>query len=289
MRFLAIAIVYFGFLLARVAYVWQDDVEINLRDPLQQFAKEPGLGFLSGATAEARLGRYLIGSYHHGWRGGLEGDVALVNFGQRGIFNIGLNMETLADDHNDIHFRLVHVYYQASTGIKWHLGPGVWQASYRHRCSHGADTANYNRITIRSGINTSYHWVWERPFLKIDVKPGLNLYVLGQNADLNTQPKGGSFLTVNTTWPIAAPLFISLAAGINWEIVSAGYQSLYFLTNKTANWHVEPLMAARLAIRLQRGPIKSNFALHFAQNLDSGIGTLAQKTNNLSFDIDFLW
>lgn len=268
---------------------WQDDIEINLRNPYSQFGDNLGMGFFQGANAEVRLGRYLVSPDGHIWRGGVEGDVALFSYGQRWLWHMGLNMETLADDKNDIYFRLVQVYYQALTGVKLKLGPGLFYAGYRHRCNHGTDGAAESRITIRSGLTSSYHWILKAKSIQFDIKPGVNLYVLGQNRDFLSHPRGGLFITTNAVWPLIKPFFMVMGVGANLEMVSESNRYLYFVGDQFSAWRLEPLWAGRLAIRIDQGLVTTDFGLHFAQNLDSGLGVRAQKTNALSFDIDFLW
>lgn len=267
---------------------WQDDITINLRDPFAQFFKSDGFGFLNGATAEVLLGRYLVGTPNHIWRGGVEGDVALLNFGD-GLWHFGLNAETLADDNNDIHFRLVHVYYQAMTGIKWRLGPGVLHAGIRHRCNHGADSAEQGRITIRLGLTSSYHWTWRRQFLDLDILSGLNVYIFGQNKDFAMQPRGGAFFTVNATWPLVHSLFFTTGLGTNFELISIGNNWLYLISDPSNGFRIEPLFAGRIAVRFRGEKAFSDWGFRFTENLDSGLGIQAKTVSNFSFDIDFFW
>ncbi|HXW53917.1 MAG TPA: hypothetical protein VEL47_07420 [Myxococcota bacterium] len=268
---------------------WQDDVAVLLSDEVPNFARHPGLGYLSGASAEVRLGRYLVGEENFGWRGGVGGDVSLLSFGEKLVWHMGLNMETLADDQNDINFRLVQVYYQALTGVKWRLDDGVLYFGYRHRCSHGTDNAEVGRITIRSGLTTSYQWTLNRGRFRLDLKPGINVYLLGQNHDKAAQPKGGAFVSAQALWPIRGPVFAVMGAGLNLELVGSSQRAVYAISDGWNSLRLEPLFASRVAIRLDNQKLKCDFALHFAQNLDSGIKPLARRTSNLSFDVDFMW
>lgn len=270
------------------SFSWQDDIAVNLRDPFAHFKKNNGFGFLDGALAEVLLGRYLVATKNHVWRGGVEGDVALLSYGDV-LLHFGLNVETLADDLNDIHFRLVHVYYQALTGIKWRLGSGILHAGVRHRCNHGADAAEMGRITIRLGFTSSYHWTWRRQFLEIDLLSGLNAYVLGQNNDFSMQPKGGMFFSANATWPVIGPMFFTTGIGTNFELITVGNNWVYLIHDSINDWHIEPLFAGRIAVRFRGEKANSDWGFRFAQNLDSGLGKRSQKIGNFSFDIDFWW
>lgn len=282
-------IALFFWLSATSSLTWQDDIDVNLKNPFSQFSTSSGISFLGGAHAEVRLGRYLSGGKNHGWRGGAEGDVSLINFGDAFLWHMGLNMETLADDNNDIYFRLVQVYYQALTGVKWRLGDGVFHVGVRHRCSHGADSAEISRITIRSGMTASYRHQLHYKKVQFRFEPGINVYLLGQNRDFSMQPKGGAFFSAQAQWPLRDPVFMFFSAGFNLELVGRGSKQVYLLWDRMLNYRVEPLFASRLAIRLIKKPLNCDFALHFAQNLDTGLSEKSQRTNSLSFDIDFQW
>ncbi len=276
-------------LLVPPGFGWQDDVEINLRNPYGQFSGERGIGFFRGATSEVRLGRYLVGSDYQRWQGGVEGDVSLVNYGDLWLWHMGLNMETLADDNNEINFRLVQVYYQALTGVRAPLGPGVLHVGYRHRCSHGTDRATNSRITIRSGLTASYHWLLRFRSLQFDIKPGANVYLLGQNSDIDSQPRAAAFLSTNMVVPISAPFALVIGAGIDWELVTVSNKFLYLIGDRFSHWHLEPLLAARLASRVEQDVVKADFGLQFSQNLDLSIGEKAHKVSALSLAVDFSW
>jgi hypothetical protein len=269
---------------------WQDDVVVNLRDSTFLFSNISGFDFFNRAQAEIRLGRYLSGSKNQAWRGGAEGDIALLSFNDNLVWHMGLNMETLADNQNDIHFRLVQVYYQALTGIKWKLHDHVFHFGYRHRCNHGTDEAEKGRITIRSGPTFSYHWVYFiNDSISFALMPGLNVYVLGQNSDLSFQPKGNAFISSQFTLPFVASWQTVVGLGLQGELVGRGHNWVYGINHPHQNLHVEPLFAARVALRVNKKFLKSDFAFHFAQNLDSGLEQVAKKSTSFSFDVDFMW
>ena len=267
---------------------WQDDVNLNLRNPFSHFGKA-GFGLFRGAAAEVRLGRYLFGSENHMWRGAVEGDVALIQFSDRVLWQFGLNMETLADDLNDIHFRLVQVYYQALTGVKIKLGPGLLHAGIRHRCNHGTDKATVSRVIIRLGLTSSYQWIIPVSAMRFDILPGINVYILGQNRDHTSQALGGAFLSAAATWPIRLPVYMRISAGGNLELVGSGANAVYLISDKFSLLTIEPLFAAKLSMRVDDDPVVADIGFHFSQNLDSGIGDKATRANVFSFDIDFLW
>lgn len=275
--------------IAHGAFAWQDDVDVFAYDPRKQMASESGFGFLSGASAHMRMARYLFGDRHHGWRGAADGDVALLNFGTQGLWHFGLNVETLVDDLNDIHFRLVQVYYQALTRISWQFPSSVLHVGIRHRCSHGVDGAVQSRILIRSGLTASYHWYWYADKFTFDVVPGFNLYLLGQNKDLATQQRGNINAHVQGAWLVAAPMWMVVAVGTTLELVGNGDNWVYSIASPLRNARVEPLFGGRVAVRIKRGAILSEIGVQFSQILDNGYYDEAKGSNNLSFNLDFAW
>lgn len=273
---------------AWAAVGWQNDVDLTFRRT-NFFSPDGQLTFLPSAQAELRLGRYLVGDKNHGWFGGAEGDVVLLSFSRTLAWRWHLNMETLADDNNDIYFRLVQVYYQTRTGISWLLGPGVWTMAYQHRCSHGADQALSGRILIRSGINTSYHWPLRYKSLSIDLRASVDAYIIGQNADLDNQARGGSQLNGQVMWPIRGSWFMLIGLGVGAELMSAGQHVLYNLSSAGENFRLESLFGTKFALRYDAGGIKNDYGLHFSQVVDPGLTNRQAKHSSLTFDINFYW
>src|SRR5271163_124452 len=113
---------FLAMLLVVPTHATLNDLDINLRHPFEQFAKSDGVFFLDNALAEVALGRYVAGSDHQKWRGGVSGDVTLVS-SKNVLWHMSLAEDTLGDDQNDIGFRLLMGYFQALTGVKWMLGP----------------------------------------------------------------------------------------------------------------------------------------------------------------------
>ncbi len=266
----------------------QDDLALILVAPSKHVAQS-GFGVFNNAHSEIDLGYYLLADEYHRWRARVLGDISLINFSSSLQWHMGLGMEALADTQNDINFRLVQVYYQVLTGIKWHFGSSMVHFGYRHRCSHGTDRATESRITIKSGITASYVHGWDTKYFRFDIQPGVNIYVLGQNSDVSSHPRGGSFLIGQAIWPFLEHLSLVFGSGLNVEVVSRGEKDLYFGWNKSDNWHAEPLFSARTALRYETEILTSDFALAFRQNLDSSIGPRAIKNNNLLLEINFLW
>ena len=290
MKLSLLAITFWGLTFVGPSHSAQDDVELILRHPSTKSPNESGFDLFSDANSQIDLGYYLLADEYHQWRARVLGDLSLIKFSERLDWHMGLAMETLADAQNDINFRLVQVYYHVLTGLNWQLGASsLLHLGYRHRCSHGTDRASDSRITIRSGITASYAHGWDTKYFQFDIKPGFNIYVLGQNNDQSSQPKGGAFFSAQALWPFMQHLALVLGSGLNIEAVSEGQKAVYLMWHGVDKWRIEPLFAARVALRFTREIINSDFALSFRQNLDSSIGPVAIKNNNLALEINFLW
>lgn len=267
---------------------WQDDIDLSLRHPFVQRAQKDGVSIFSQPIAEVRLGRYLVASDNHAWRGGVMGNVSLLATPQV-LWHMGLAQETLADGQNDIHFRLNEAYYQALTGVKWVLGPGMAHLGFRHRCSHGLDNAVHNRITIRSGLIASYHGYWTLKNSMIIFEPGINWYVFGQNSDHERQPRGNVFLAALADWVITEPFHGIFAFGVESELMTAGGKTLYGPFDGGENVRFIPRVSGRIALRRTNEKVSSDIALYFVQNVDSSMGSTTNLTSSLLLGLDFLW
>lgn len=268
-------------------YIWRQRI-INNGSPSDE-GSESGFNILEKAQGEVDIGYYVMADEFHRWRARVSGDFQLINFSRDLNWHFGLGMETLADHQNDIHFRLVQVYYQALTGVNWRIGSSVLHLGYRHKCSHGTDRATDSRITIRSGLTGSYQKAWFTRFGRFDIQPGINVYVLGQNKDHTTQARGESFLVLQALWPLSDAFSLVLGSGLNMFLVSSSKSDVYMAWSTMNDWHLEPLFSGRLALRYEPNSIKTDFALSFRQNLDSSIGEVAKKSHLLSLDINFWW
>lgn len=271
--------------LATSALGWQDDLEITLRDPFAQFSFERA-SFLSGATTQMRVGRYLVAGDNFRWRGGAEGDIAFIKW-DRYLWHMGLNVETLADAQNEINFRLVQIYYQVQTGLKIRFDNGVLNVGYNHRCSHGTDKAAESRITIRSGPTLNYQWLWQGPKVQIQLLSGLNIIAVGQNSAL-LQTRGGAFLTWQALWPLSHAIYGFLAVGSNLELVGRGESAVYSTFDPLKDIFVQPLMGSRLGLRIKGSKVSNDIDVRFSEYLDSGIGA-PEIARNLSLNLNFWW
>jgi hypothetical protein len=282
-------LVLFFFLCSSALLAWQDDATLFMRNPLERFGTSVGTVLFPNGRSEVRLGRYIEGDQNHSWRGGVEGDVTLLSFGPRFLWHWALNMETLADDRNDINFRLVQVYYQSLTSLSWHVGPGVWSFSFSHRCSHGADNSVVGRILIRSGLKNSYEMPFSYKQLHFLLRGDLDVYLVGQNSDLDNQSRGQAQVAFMMMWPIKHEWWMLLASSFGEELQALGTTNAFFITAPASNFHLRPMGGLRIGMRIDKERVKNDYSLSFSHIPDTGFGKHAQSHNGLSFDINFYW
>jgi hypothetical protein len=266
---------------------WQDD--INLIFPFI-YKPDTNLTFLPHAQGQLRLGRYLFGDKNHGWRGGAEGDVVLLSFNKNLLWHWALNMETLADDANDIFFRLVQVYYQSKTGLSWHINNNnILNFSWQHRCSHGADNSVASRILIRSGLDTTYDLFYKLKNIDFNLRSQANIYIIGQNRDLKNQAHASLFVSSEIRLKLKKSFAVLFGAGVGAELFAESASDLYFLATPAKNWYLDPLMSFRMGLHAEPSQVQSDYVLQLSQISDTGLNTAKTKHYGLSFDINFYW
>lgn len=290
----------FKTILMRLAYIfiyfyslsalsWQDDAELFMRDPLELFTAKQGLSVLSAARSEIRVGRYIERDKLHAWRGGLSGDIVFLSMSPDLLWRWGLNMETLVDDNNDISFRLVQVYYQSLTGLFWHTGPGVASLSFSHRCSHGTDNAEQNRILIRSGPQLAYEFPLFYKKLKFLVMASLNAYLWGQNSDFSNQSRGQGLLAVQMSWPLYRAWSLALGSSFGEELIAEGKTDFFVGIAPAPNKRLRPFGGAKLGLSIEGERVKNEYSLSFSHIPDTGFTKTAHAHSGLSLDISFYW
>ena len=277
------------FLSATSSFAWQDDANIFLLDPMSRFSTEKTWEFLPSARSELRVGKYLGGDTYHSWRGGVLGDVVFLSFGPNLLWHWSLGMETLADANNDIHFRLVQVYYESITGILWRLGPGALSLAYGHRCSHGADGAVVGRILIRSGLKSKYELPLSYKAVRFLLAASSDAYFVGQNLDLQNQPRAQAQLSASALWPLKGAWSMIVASSFGEELIVAGKDWVYSIGAPAADWRLRPLWGARVGLRVESLAVKSDFSFSFSHIPDTGIGLKAQSHHGLSLDLNLYW
>lgn len=148
-------------------------------------------GFLTRTASRFSVGSILYDSLGQSlrWSGSGEGEIILLS---RAPFHWEwrLSMETTADDRNEIYFRVLRLYYQASTGLRIQLKENqLLLLGYQHRCSHGSDRADEGRILIRSGPKISYLTIHPFPLAELRLSGFIEPTLVGQNADFSHQER----------------------------------------------------------------------------------------------------
>lgn len=150
-----------------------------------------GSGFLTRVASRFSVGVFLYDSLKQRvrWTGAGEGEIILLST-PSWHWEWRLSWESLADDRNDIYFRVLRLFYQAFTGLRIPVGEtGILTAGYQHRCSHGADNAEPGRILIRSGPKISYIEQLVRTPWEVSLHGAVEPTLIGQNADWTVNPR----------------------------------------------------------------------------------------------------
>jgi hypothetical protein len=238
--------------------------------------------------AEISVAIYPVGGQHHRWHGQLWGDISLLALGPRALWRLGLSMQTVADYGNSIDFRLTRVYYDAATGVDLRLGPGVLSLGYRHRCSHGADSAIPGRILIRSGFDLSYRAHVELGRVDLRGEGVLQATVIGQNQDASFQPRALLYGGLGLTVALVGQLDFVASVAIGVGLVGQGSGSTFSLSSPSGELSALPLPAAAVGLHWGRGGLAGRLILHYQRLLDSGITDQAQQLDLVSLRFEFL-
>ncbi len=264
-----------------------DDVDLKFRAPHHFFA--PEFSLLDQAKGEVWIGRYLVADDYHGAKGGALGDVNLISFNANSYAHLGLGIETLIDDQNDINFRLVQTYYQALLGLGFKISEGLLSLDYQHRCSHGSDHAVDSRIMIRSGPRLSFHWPWHFGQVRLDLRAVNEIYLLAQNADLSSFPLSSLQLHSQLAWPIRGRWSMLVALGGGLDIHGESQKVFATIFSEKSQIKAKALFAGRLAMVINGTKLRSEFSLHFNQSNDTSLLRKAEPFSSLSFDLNFFY
>jgi hypothetical protein len=274
-----------AFASSRAARADQDDVRVPLPDADALFSEETG--FLTRSTGQADLAVYpVLGRGYHRWHGRLRGDIAIAQPSADSLVRLGLSVQTVADDRNEIAFRLVRVYYDAFTGYEHRLGPGIAYAGYRHRCSHGADAAVAGRVLIRSGPELGYRLTHALGDFSLGLHAFGHASLIAQNADFGALPRalfaGAGEARFRTGW-----VSLVAAAGLGGAIVGRSNDFTVTLGERFRGLRLEPLPAAALGAFLHGERAIFRALLHYQRMLDTGIGGEADPKHLLSLQLGF--
>ena len=250
---------------------------------LRLFEGSPSEGIrpLTGAVGRVDVATYPLWEGHHAWHGLVASDLALVAFGPDVIWRTGLWAQTVADQRNEISFRLVRLFYEFHTGADIRLGSGVLRAHLIHRCSHGTDGAEQGRILIRNGLNLGYRWQQRWGALTLDADAHAHVTLLGQNADLAFHPRAVTSAAAQVTWAVGGAWDLVGGAGLGAALVAGGVDSEYTVTESPGALGVEWLPAATAGVRIRGEALSLALMLHAQRILDSGIGLDTARPSSL--------
>lgn len=268
----------------------QDDVPVVLAPAYALFADVvEGPAWLTGAHGTAGLAAYPAGDRYHRWHGRLSGDVAILRFAPDALWRMGLSMQTVADDRNDISFRLVRLYYDATALVEHRWGPGVLQYGYRHRCTHGADAAVEGRVLIRSGPEFGYQADVELGDVVVTGRGFVHTTLIGQNDDDGFKPRMLGAGTVQARWRFGWASWL-LSAGAGAALVGTSPDWTYVLWEEWRGpWRVIPLPAAATGGVFHGRALDFRVLVHYQRILDSGFGATGAPTSLAALDLGFTW
>lgn len=196
----------------------------------------PGTGAhpLTAASGRVEIAPYLVGGDYHRFHGRTAADIALLGIGDDVSVWVGLSMQNVIDNGNDITFRLVRLYYEVPRAVDWRVGPGVLRAGFRHPCSHGTDVAVSDRILIRSNVVTSYAFnvTLEPVILGGEVLTGVTM--IGQNDDPAFEPHMLLSVVARVMWHVADRWRLLAGVGLGVAVIGSEGDWVYTVADP---WH----------------------------------------------------
>jgi hypothetical protein len=265
----------------------QDDVPLPLEAPDALFGAQTG--WLTQIAGSADVGVYPFqGSGHHRSHGRVRGDIAIAQPSADSLVRLGLSVQTVADDRNEIAFRLTRLFYDAATGYEQRLGPGVGYALYHHRCSHGADTAVAGRVLIRSGPELGYRLQLQQGPWLLRAHGFAFATLVAQNEDLAALPRG----------LVGASAQVQLRSGWASWLAGAGLGSM--LLSSASDWiatigdpyddlKLELLPSAALGVIMHGQRADFRIVAHYQRILDTGVGAISDPASLLALQLGFLY
>ncbi len=262
------------------------DVPLSAEPVIQMLATEEGTPRgLPATSSEVSLGVYPVDTgAPHVWHGALRHDVGLARFG-RGAWTGGLAVETVADDDNDISFRLVRLFYDAHLGAayRWSESSVGW-LSWRHQCSHGTDDVA-GRILIRSGpeLGVRREGGGATRWSAMGVVQGT---VIGQNRDDAWQPRGQVAGSGTIEVPVRGSWSFVAGTGLGLMAVGTGSGELWTAGSTWGDVRVVPLPRLEAGFRTAGPTGWAKFGLAYERIEDSGIGDAADPAHLALLRID---
>ncbi|MEE2780089.1 MAG: hypothetical protein VYE15_06180 [Myxococcota bacterium] len=278
-------------LLCPSAHGLQDDVLVPMDRSLELFEGSPESGMkpLTAAVGRVDVATYPLWDGYHAWHGMVASDLALVAFGPNVIWRTGLWAQTVADQRNNISFRLVRLFYEFHSGADIRLGSGVLRAQLVHRCSHGSDDAETGRILIRNGLDLGYRWQerWGDLLLEIDTRAHITL--LGQNRDLTSHPRALVSTAAQVSYDLAGPLSLVAGAGLGLAVMAEGESSEYTIAEPARDIFFQWLPAATAGVRFTGQGLSLALMLHGQRIVDSGVGLNSDPTTIYALRFIYDW
>ncbi len=271
----------------RAASASQDDVQVPIGAPDALFGEVEG--WLTETDGQADVGIYPVrGDEYHRWHGRVRGDMAIAQPTRDSLVRLGLSVQTVADDRNEIAFRLVRLYYDAFTGYERRLGPGVGYAGYRHRCSHGADSAVDGRVLIRSGPELGYRFERAMGAWLLRAHAFAMGSVISQNDDLDALPRalfgGAGELRLRAGWASWV-----LGVGFGAAIVSRWEDWTVTIADAWRGLKVEPLPTAAAGVVMHGERADFRILAHYQRILDSGVGATSRPQGLVAVQLGFVY
>ena len=265
----------------------QDDVPVPLAPAAALFSD--ARGFLTATDGQMDIAVYPFqGSGHHRWHGRVRGDVAIAQPTDDSLVRLGLAAQTIADDRNEIAFRLTRVFYDAFTGYEHRLGTAVAYAGYRHRCTHGADAAVEGRVLIRSGPELGYRLESSFGAWTLAGYAFGHASLIAQNDDARSMPRAllatAGELRVRDGWAS-----FLLSAGFGAAFVTRADDWTATMTEPWRDVRVMPLPAAALGAVLHGERADFRIHAHYQRILDTGIGERSDPMHLMSLQLAFVY
>jgi hypothetical protein len=271
----------------RAARASQDDILVPV--PVAEALLTPATGWLTASVGQADLAFYPIeGSGYHRWHGRLRADIAVAQPSVDSVVRLGLAVQTVADDRNDISFRLTRLYYDAFAAYEHRLGPGIGYIGYRHRCSHGADAAVEGRVLIRSGPELGYELSQAFEPFTLHAQASVHTSLIAQNPDLGALPRLLLGAAADLQWRTGWVSWV-FGAGFGTALVSSASDYVASLGDPWRDVRVEPLPALAAGAILHGVKLDFRLLVHYQRILDSGIGPTASPTQLFSLQAGFVF
>ena len=265
----------------------QQDLEIPSINP-HYFFNNSENGFLFKNHSKLEVAKYLFNKKYHQLHGKLTSSIGFFKFNELLLIRSGLTMQTVADGNNEINFRLIRLYYDFYTTLEKKIDEkNLIYFAYRHKCSHGADSALVDRILIRSGpelgfknqIKFNNNDLWNEVFI--------HFTLIGQNQDRNYQAKLLLAIQQKYIFNYKSNWSLFFAGGSGFSGWTKGKNEIFYGFKKLNKTHLNILPTVATGFIKTNAKSKFEMGIYYQVNQDHGIGLLSEKNNNLIFKMIF--